>query len=81
MSEYTHLAEFSDEGLNIGKDHKVLTYLHGLSDFWSFIFEDASKINLALEANTVQASDIFKIALSLAGSLNSPGWASVKVTG
>ena len=65
MSEYTHLAEFSDEGLNIGKDHKVLTYLHGLSDFWSFIFEDASKINLALEANTVQASDIFNKFLQL----------------
>lgn len=65
MSEYTHLAEFSDEGLNIGKDHKVLAYLHGLSDFWTFIFEDASKVNLALEANTVQASDIFNKFLQL----------------
>lgn len=65
MSEYTNLAEFSKEGLNIGKDNKVLSYLHGLSDFWVYMFEDASKVNLALESNAIQASDIYNKFLQL----------------
>ena len=65
MSDYTHLADFSPEGLNIGKDAKVMTYLHGLSDFWVFMFDDASKINLMLEANAVTASDIYNKFLQL----------------
>ncbi len=65
MSEYTDLSEFSSEGFNIGKDSKVLTYLHGLSDFWIYMFEDASKVNLLMEANAIAASDIYNRFLQL----------------
>ena len=70
MTEYINLAEFSKEGLNIGKDQKVLSYLHGLSDFWVYMFEDASKVNLALESNAIQASDIYNKFLQLTSIIN-----------
>jgi len=73
MSEYTNLAEFSSEGFNIGKDKKVLTYMHGLSDFWVHMFEDASKINLLLEANAITSSDIYNKFLQLTSVISLEG--------
>lgn len=55
----TNLSEFSKDGLNLGKDTRLMTYLYGLSDFWSFIFEDSEKNNLLLEAATFSASEIY----------------------
>jgi hypothetical protein len=65
MANYTDLADFSPEGFNLGKDSRVMTYLHGLSDFWVYMFEDASKINAMMEANAVTASDIYNKFLQL----------------
>lgn len=62
---YTNLADFSSEGFNIGKDTRVMSYLHGLSDFWVYMFEDASKINMLMEANAVTASDVYNKFLQL----------------
>lgn len=65
MSNYTNVADFSSKGLNIGKDAKVMTYLHGLSDFWVYMFDDASKINMMMESNALVASDIYNKFLQL----------------
>lgn len=62
--------DFSPEGLNIGKDNRVMTYLYGLSDFWSYMFEDTSSVNLLLEANAVIASDIYSKFLQLTSSIS-----------
>ncbi len=65
MSENTNLAEFSSDGLNIGNEDKILSYLHGMSDFWIHMFADSEKINLLMEANSVVASDIYNKFLQL----------------
>lgn len=65
MATYINLADSSSEGLNIGKDARVMTYLHGLSDFWVYMFDDASKVNMLLEANAITASDIYNKFLQL----------------
>lgn len=70
MSTYNNLADFSSEGFNIGKDAKVMAYLHGLSDFWVFMFEDASKINMLMEANAVLASDVYNKFLQMTSILS-----------
>jgi hypothetical protein len=73
MSNYPNITDFSTGGLNIGKDQKVLAYLHGLSDFWVFMFEDASKINLLMEANAVRASDVYNKFLQLSSVISLEG--------
>lgn len=73
MSNYTNLADFSSEGLNIGKDAKVMAYLHGLSDFWVYMFDDASKVNMMMEANAVTASDIYNKFLQLTSVISLDG--------
>lgn len=57
--------QFSSEGLNIGKDTSVMSYFYGLSDFWTYVFEDREKVNLMLESSAVLASDIYNNFLQL----------------
>lgn len=66
----TNLTEFTNEGLNIGHDEKVMTYLYGLSDFWVSIFEDPSKVNLLMETHGVAAADIYNNFLQLCTSIS-----------
>lgn len=73
MSTYTDIADFSTQGFNIGQDQKVLTYLHGLSDFWIYMFDDASKINLMMEADALRASDIYNQFLQLTSVISLEG--------
>jgi hypothetical protein len=67
---YASLSEFSAKGINIGDDSKVMAYLHGLSDFWVYMFDDASKINTLMEANAVVASDIYNKFLQLTSGIS-----------
>lgn len=68
--DYTDLVEFSNEGLPLGKDTKTMSYLYGLSDFWAYMFEDASKVNLLLETNALMASEIYNRFLQLSSQIS-----------
>lgn len=70
---YTNLSDFSSKGFNIGADQRTLTYLHGLSDFWVFLFDDASKVNTMMEANAIVASDIYNKFLQLTSTISLEG--------
>jgi hypothetical protein len=61
---------FTPDGLDIGKGDRNLTYIYGLSDFWSFIYEDKEKINLLLEANSQKLSDIYSKFLQLSSTIS-----------
>lgn len=50
-----------------------MTYLHGLSDFWVYLFDDASKVNALLEANALTASDIYNKFLQLTSVISLDG--------
>jgi hypothetical protein len=63
-------SNFTVNGLDIGKNDNNLTYLYGLSDFWSYIYEDKDKINLLLEADAVKLSDIYSKFLQLASTIS-----------
>jgi hypothetical protein len=73
MSTYNNLADFSSEGFNVGKDTRVMSYIHGLSDFWVYMFDDASKVNLMMEANAITASDIYNKFLQLTSTISLEG--------
>lgn len=47
-----------------------MPYLYGLSDFWSVMFEGSDKIDLLMEANAQQASDIYNKFLQLASTIS-----------
>ena len=66
----TPLSSFSEQGLDVGADDRNMTYLYGLSDFFTFIFEDTNKTNLMLEANAIKASDIYSHFLQLSSSIS-----------
>jgi hypothetical protein len=60
---------FTAEGIDVGSQDRNMAYLYGLSDFFSYIFEDSEVTNLMLEANAVSASDIYSNFLQLTSSL------------
>lgn len=60
---------FDTDGVDVGSSNRTMTYLYGLSDFFSYIFEDTEKTNLMLEANALKASDIYSKFLQLTSSL------------
>lgn len=64
---------FNQDGVDIGQDTRNMSYLYGIADFFSYVFEDTSNINLLLEANAVSASDIFSKFLQLTSSLTLAG--------
>lgn len=47
-----------------------MTYLYGVSDFWSTMFEGREKIDLLLEAETQQSSEIYSKFLQLTSTLS-----------
>ena len=65
-----NLTQFSPEGFDLGKDTKVLPFLYGLADFWTYVFEDSSTANLMLEANALKASDIYNKFLQLSTQIS-----------
>jgi hypothetical protein len=65
----TPLSQFTDKGVDVGSRDRAMTYLYGLSDFFTFIFEDTDTVNLILEANAIKASDIYSKFLQLTSSL------------
>lgn len=64
---------FDSEGVDVGSKNRNLAYLYGMSDFFSFIFEDTDTINLMLEANAVKASEIYSRFLQLTSSISIAG--------
>lgn len=64
------LSSFSTTGLDLGKADSNLSYLYGMSDFWSVMFEDSEKINLLLEATSYQCSDVYSKFLQLTSTLS-----------
>lgn len=65
-----NITSFNDEGLELGKERYVMSYLYGLSDFWAYVFEDGSKANLLLEASSLSASDIYSKFLQLTSNIS-----------
>ena len=63
-------ANFSDSGASIGQDNVNMTYLHGLGDFFSMMFEDTSVSNLLLEGSTLVASEVYSRFLQLTSTLS-----------
>lgn len=63
-------ANFTDQGLAIGQNSTNMTYLYGLSDFFSVMFEDTSKLNLFLEASAEGASEIYSRFLQLTSTIS-----------
>ena len=63
-------SNFSTEGLPIGRDNVNMTYLYGLSDFFSVMFENTEVPNLLLEATSESASNIYNRFLQLTSSLS-----------
>ncbi|MNK27647.1 hypothetical protein D3C87_460090 [compost metagenome] len=63
-------ANFTDEGLAIGQNNVNMTYMYGLSDFFTMMFEDTAKLNLLLEAESEGASDIYSRFLQLTSSIS-----------
>lgn len=66
-------ANFSDSGLDVGLNATNMTYLYGLSDFFSVMFEDTSTINLLLEAETSVASEVYSRFLQYTSTLSLEG--------
>lgn len=60
----------TEAGIDVGSSNRNLTYLYGISDFFSFIFEDTTHVNLMLEANAFKASEIYSRFLQLTSSFS-----------
>lgn len=56
---------FSTLGLPIGQNNINMTYLYGLSDFFSVMFENPDRVNLLLEANSEVASQVYSRFLQM----------------
>lgn len=63
-------SNFSDSGLDVGLNDTNMTYMYGLSDFFSVMFEDTSTVNLLLEAETEVASEVYSRFLQYTSSLS-----------
>lgn len=55
------LSTFNPEklGIDISATQKNLTYLYGLTDFFNFVFQDTTTLNLLLTANATEAAEIY----------------------
>lgn len=67
------LSTFSYTGVDVGSSSRNMAYLYGLSDFFSYVFEDTETLNLMLEANALRASEIYSKFLQLTSSLTLAG--------
>lgn len=64
---------FSEEGVDVGDNSRNMSYLYGLSDFFSYVFEDTETINVMMEANAVSASEVYSNFLQITSSLTISG--------
>lgn len=60
----------SHNGFGIHGGDRNLTYLYGISDFWSHIFENPEQIHDVLEANTFMLSEAYSRFLQLTSTLS-----------
>lgn len=63
-------SNYTDEGLPIGQNNVNMTYLYGLSDFFTIMFQDTSTVNLLLETTTQSASEIYSQFLQLTSTIS-----------
>jgi hypothetical protein len=63
-------SNFSPSGLNIGENNANMVYLYGISDFFSVMFKDTSKVNLLLEAGAEAASEIYSKFLQATSTIS-----------
>lgn len=61
---------FTADGVDVGAGSRNMNYLYGLSDFFTYIFEDTETLNVLMEANAVQASEIYSKFLQVSSSLS-----------
>lgn len=66
-------ANFNENGLAIGQNQTNMTYLYGLSDFFTVMFEDTDKVNLLLEASTEGPAEVYSKFLQLTSTLSIAG--------
>ena len=70
MDSKVNISEFTyAQGLDLGKKQSF-TYLYGLSDFWQYLFQDTTSVNMLLEANSIEASDIYGKFLQLCSGIS-----------
>lgn len=69
----TPISLFTTGGVDVGKSSRSMTYLMGISDFFSYVFEDQSQVNLMLECNAMVASEIYSKFLQLTSTLSLAG--------
>ncbi len=61
---------FSHLGLPIGENNINMTYLYGLSDFFSVMFENSDKVNLLLEAQSEVCSSVYSRFLQMSANIS-----------
>ena len=61
-------SNFNSTGLPVGGGSSNMTYLYGISDFFTVMFENTDTVNLMLEATSESASDIYSRFLQLTSS-------------
>jgi len=66
----TPISLFDTKGSDVGKSSRSMTYLMGISDFFTYVFEDQDKVNLLLECNALSASEIYSKFLQLTSTLS-----------
>lgn len=66
-------SNFSDTGLPIGENNVNMTYLYGLSDFFTMMFTDPSQVNLLLEATSQNAAEVYSRFLQLTSTISLEG--------
>lgn len=63
-------SNFSPAGLNIGNNDTNMAYLYGISDFFSIMFEDTTKVNLLLEGGAELTSSCYSKFLQLTSNIS-----------
>jgi hypothetical protein len=63
---------FSPLGLPVGENNINMTYLYGISDFFSVMFEDTNRLNLLLESSSEKASEVYSKFLQLTSTISLP---------
>lgn len=66
----TTYSGFGADGLPVGENSTNLTYLYGISDFFSVMFEDIGVVNLMLEATSESAASVYSRFLQLTSSIS-----------
>ena len=68
-----NFTSFDSSGVDVGKNTENMTRLYGLSDFFGVLFEDTETVNLLMEANALEASEIYSKFLQLTSSISLEG--------